>query len=612
MAVLKVLNGDEDGRIAEIQGERTVVGRHPNCQIVFENAAISRHHCQILESHGTFYLEDLRSRNGTHLNGQPIDGRTQLAEGDQIRICDIVVSFHFRDESSSISPLVVQTRSDEDLLSLGGERATDPGASAPAGERGIMSTVPVEPDASEIDSDVSSSIDSDQSSIVSKVDSRHSAGLLKAFVKPEVVLRALVEISQALRRELELDAVLPKILATLFNIFPQADQGFILLKDSKSNKLRVKATRSRKADDSDAVAVSMTVVRQVLASGEAILSTDVLDDSRFTASTSLTELKIRSMMCVPLLDQDQDEAVGVIQIDTRSTDPGFTAEDLDLLVSIAVQAEMALEIAKLHEEVVRQREMERDLEFATQVQLGFLPKDRPKVTGYAFADYYEAALRVGGDYFDYISLPEGKLALALGDVAGKGMPAALLMARLYSSTRFQLFTAADPAAALTGLNKDIASSGLGHRFITFVLMVLEPESGKVTVVNAGHLPPLWRRADGDIQMVAKKESGLPLGIVPDQEYKAVTITLQPGDSLFAYTDGVTEAMNADREIYGRDRLRRCIQGTSQGIGPLIKTIISDVESFTGGSTHARDDTCCVGVERLADEPTDTALAAVVQ
>src|SRR5690606_16821167 len=184
--------------------------------------------------------------------------------------------------------------------------------------------------------------DLEPSSIISKVDTRHPDDLIRPNIKPEVKLRAILEIGQALRRELELDAVLPKILATLFNIFPQAEQGFILLKDPKSNKLRVKATRSRNAEESDTVAVSMTVVRNVLASGEAILSTDVLDDSRFRSSASLSTLRIRSMMCVPLLDQDQSETVGVIQIDTSSVDPGFTEDDLDLLVSIAGQAEMAL------------------------------------------------------------------------------------------------------------------------------------------------------------------------------------------------------------------------------------------------------------------------------
>jgi phosphoserine phosphatase RsbU/P len=311
------------------------------------------------------------------------------------------------------------------------------------------------------------------------------------------------------------------------------------------------------------------------------------------------------MMCVPLLDQDQSETIGVIQIDTRSVDPGFTSEDLDLLVSIAVQAEMALEIAKLHEENLRQREMERDLEFATQVQLGFLPKERPKILGYAFADYYEAALRVGGDYFDYISLPDGKLALALGDVAGKGMPAALLMARLYSSTRFQLFTVDTPSEALNGLNKDIASSGLGHRFITFVLMVLDPETGEMTVSNAGHLPPILRRRNGSLELICKEESGLPLGIIPDQEYQSVRLKLELGDALFAYTDGITEAMRDDREIYGRERLKNCVTRPFTGIGPLLKSIISDVETFTGGATHSRDDTCCVGVERLEADPSST-------
>jgi phosphoserine phosphatase RsbU/P len=596
VAVLKVVSGDEAGRVAELAGERTVVGRHPNCQIVFENAAISRHHCQILESHGTFYLEDLRSRNGTHLNGQPIEGRTQLNEDDQIRICDIIATFHFRNEDSTTTgSIIVATESDEEIPSYPGERPTHPDGSVQGSKLGGVGSVAAG----------ATGLDKGDSSIISRGDSRHPDDLIRPSIKPEVKLRAMIEISQALRRELELDAVLPKILETLFRIFPQADQGFILLKDPRSNKLRVKATRSRNADKSDTVAVSMTVVRQVLASGEAILSTNVLDDSRFSSSASLTALQIRAMMCVPLLDQDQSETVGVIQIDTTSVNPGFTEEDKDLLVSIGVQAEMALEIAKLHEEVLRQREMERDLDFATQVQLGFLPKERPKVLGYAFADYYEAALRVGGDYFDYITLPNGRLALALGDVAGKGMPAALLMARLYSSTRFELFTAQDPATALNGLNKEIASSGLGHRFITFVLMVLDPQSGEVAVVNAGHLPPFLRRRDGRVEAIAQKESGLPLGIIPDQEYQAVKVQIEPGDALFAYTDGITEAMNDARGIYGRERLKKCVKRPFSGIGPLLKSIIADVETFTGGATHSRDDTCCVGVERLLDDPSST-------
>ncbi len=604
MAILKVLSGDEDGRVIKIDGERTVIGRHPHCQVVFDNDSVSRHHAQILESHGTFYLEDLRSRNGTYLNGAVLETRTQLSDGDQIRVCDVVMDFRLSNEPSPLAQPAGPTRP------AGSDEADDVFTNGPADARGSQLS-PSDATTSELESfsagdETFSSgeleefeLSDDASSIVSPQGQRLPSDSFRVAPDPDLKLKAVLEISRALRRELELDAVLPKILVTLFSIFPQAAQGFILLKEPHSEKLRVKATRSRGMNRPDEVAVSMTVVRQVLGSRKAVLCRDVLDDSRFRETTSLSQFDVRSMMCVPLVDADE-QAVGVIQINTLDGDLGFDESDLDLLVSVAAQAEMALENARLHEAALRQQEMEQDLDFATQVQLGFLPKERPKVLGYAFADYYEAALRVGGDYFDYITLPDGRLAIALGDVAGKGMPAALLMARLYSSTRLQLFTAETPGDALEGLNKDIAGSGLGHRFITLVLMVLDPPTGSVTIANAGHLPPLLRRSNGNVESVAKQESGLPLGIVPDQQYESVTVTLNEGDTLLAFTDGITEAMNDARDIYGRERLTSCVAGTTGGIVSQIKAVISDVETF-GGSTHSRDDTCCVGVERLAQQ-----------
>ncbi len=596
MAILKVLSGDEDGRVMKLHGERTVIGRHPHCQVVFDNDSVSRHHAQILESHGTFYLEDLRSRNGTYLNGAALESRTQLIDGDQIRVCDVVMDFRVNNEPVELTEPVHS----EQVLS-------DDSSASPDAILGPSSEATSELESFSPGEDTFGSgeletfeLSEDASSIVSPQGRRLPSDSFRVAPDPDLKLKAVLEISRALRKELELDAVLPKILVTLFSIFPQAAQGFILLKEPNSQKLRVKATRARGKHRPDEVAVSMTVVRQVLSSRKAVLSRDVLDDSRFRDTTSLSRFDVRSMMCVPLVDAD-DQAVGVIQINTLDGDMGFDEGDLDLLVSVAAQAEMALENARLHEAALRQQEMEQDLDFATQVQLGFLPKERPKVLGYAFADYYEAALRVGGDYFDYITLPDGRLAISLGDVAGKGMPAALLMARLYSSARLQLFTAETPGDALEGLNKDIAGSGLGHRFITLVLMVLDPPTGLVTIANAGHLPPLLRRSDGSVESVAKEESGLPLGIVPDQQYESITVTINEGDTLLAFTDGVTEAMNNAREIYGRERLTSCVTSTTGGIVSQIKAIISDVETF-GGNMHSRDDTCCVGVERLAHQP----------
>jgi serine phosphatase RsbU (regulator of sigma subunit) len=314
-------------------------------------------------------------------------------------------------------------------------------------------------------------------------------------------------------------------------------------------------------------------------------------------------MRIRSMMCVPLVSQDES-GLGVIQIVSRDQRHSFTEEDLDLLVTVASQASMAIENARFHEDDVERRELERDLEFATQVQLGFLPKSRPKIPGYEFADYYEAALRVGGDYFDYITLPDGRVAVAIGDVAGKGMPAALLMARLYSSTRFQLLTKPTLEQAVAGLNEEISSSGLGHRFITLLVMVINPRSHELSIVNAGHLTAVLRHVDGTIKQVGKEKSSLPLGIVPEMTYESMQYQIAPGDSIVGFTDGVTESMNDNREIFGRAKLDAIIAGSSGNADAVLEAIVDAVEEFTGPSA-ARDDTCIIAFRRLSPPDGDS-------
>ena len=581
MAVLQVVQGGESGTQYPLAGERTVIGRHPNCNIVLQNGAVSRHHAQILEDHGQFALEDLRSRNGCFLNGEKIEGRVPLKDGDEIRMCEVVLAFLLHPSSSV--PLEdrhapIQIGETLDFGELSG--------------RGLEeSQIYVIPEqiarAEDFTSSSTRRIGSDDSSL--------------STIDPNVKLRAVLAITRALNRELEIEQVLPKLLETLFSIFPQAEQGFVLLRDGEvgSGRLKLKASRSRGGQEADAVAISMTVVRHALQTKEAILSENVPDDSRFKGSTALSRMQIRSMMCVPLLTQDEDEeGLGVIQIVTRDAKRSFMPDDLDLLVTLAGQASMKIENANLHEEALQRRELERDLEFATQVQLGFLPKARPKVDGYEFADFYEAALRVGGDYFDYVGLPDGRLVITIGDVAGKGMPAALLMARLYSSTRFQVLTKPTLAEAIGGLNVEISGSGMGHRFITLLAMELDPVKHSLTIVNAGHLGPVLRDRDGTVTVLGKETSNLPLGILPDQSYQSTTHTLKPGSAIVAYTDGVTEAMSAQREIFGRQRLEETIARTTGPIGEVIEAIIEQVENFSGGSMQ-RDDTCLLGFARTS-------------
>lgn len=581
MAVLQLIRGGDTGIRYLLDEEQNVLGRHPSCDIILQSGVVSRRHAQILESHGTFYIEDLRSRNGTFVNEEMISGRHELQEGDEIRLCDVVLVFLFT--SSAVVPTSRKVSPDDVANTIDVSQSDVFRLTGSLEESQIYRRENL---------DFSGDSDFDSSTSIRKVSSFHAEGSL---IDPRVKLRAILELTQALGRELKIEKVLPKMLTTLFNIFPQAEQGFVLLKDAETSRLKVKASRSRGGQKVDNVAVSMTVVRHALQTREAILSKNVSDDSRFKQNTALSKMHIRSIMCVPMVTPE-DKGIGVIQIVTRDERNAFEEDDLDLLVSLASQASMAVENARMHEEDLVRRELERDLDFATQVQLGFLPKSRPKIEGYSFSDYYEAALSVGGDYFDYIMLPNGRVALAIGDVAGKGIPAALLMARLYSSTRYQLLTQSSIAEAVSGLNEEISSSGLGHRFITFLIMVLDPKTHTFELVNAGHLTPLLRRADRTIEGLGASTSSLPLGIVPDLQYESSTHTLEPGETIIAFTDGVTEAMNSHKEIFGPKRLAELYATLPDDIQQIVDGIVAKTEEFEDG-INARDDTCLIGVCR---------------
>lgn len=555
----------------------TIMGRHPDCDLVLDNAAISRQHAQVLESHGSYFVEDMRSRNGTYLNEKLIEGRQELADGDQLRICDVTMRFDLNASAaniaiaSAIAPNGIDGQTGIEFDAIDESRIF------------ILPDSFPEPEFSE-----SSSTLRRRAQLPKPNDNR-------AIAQPEVKLRGILEITRALGGQLKVDAVLPKLVSTLFNIFPLADQGFVLLKDTDSDKLKVKATQARSGSESEAVAVSMTVVRYVMKSGDSILSANIGDDTRFKQGTSLTRMGVRSMMCVPLLDEE-DEPLGVIQIVSRNETMAFDEDDLDLLESLAMQASLTIQNARLHEEALQRRELERDLAFATQVQLGFLPKSRPKIPGYLFGDYYEAALSVGGDYFDYVPLPDGRLAITIGDVAGKGMPAALLMARLYSSTRLQLLTSDSPAQAISRLNSEIASSGLGHRFITFLCMVLNPKTHELRVVNAGHLTPILRSADGTVRTFGKEHASLPLGIVPDMTYEEMSLTITAGDTIIAFTDGATEAMSLDKSIFGRTRLENLMSDATGPLDEILQKITLEVTAFATDPA-TRDDLCLIGIRR---------------
>jgi len=582
---LKVKEGSCPGQILELREERVLLGRHPQCQVVLDNAAVSRHHAQILQSHGYYYLEDLRSRNKTFLNDVQVKGREKLKDSDRITICDLVFQFYMNAppvDDSTVLEEPISVESDSVVWSTQEEKIDLPGIDFDADEKATkqLSTNPLE-----------------SSSIIISLDV-DSGSSVHVTLNPEVKLRAILSLSRALSKVVQQDEVLKVILDTLFTIFPPADEGFILLKDNVKNKLYVRASKTRQEEGFQSVGnaqLSMTVILQALRSREAILSADAAEDTRFAGSESLQSLKIRSVMCVPLIDVS-GEVLGIIQLNTKNIRSQFKSDDLETFSAIALQAIMAIDNAALHEELLQQSDMQHDLDIATQVQLGFLPSHPPEVAGYEFQDYYEAALQVGGDYFDYIPLNDGRVAIALGDVAGKGIPAALLMARLFASARFQLLTQPTLSAALAGLNAEMASSGLGHRFVTCIFALLDTATNDVTIVNAGHMAPLLRTASRTIKVIAQEESGLPLGISPNEQFIETTIRLKKGDTLVMYTDGITEMMDKECCIYGRERLIRYLEKSPEKVDDLVAGIVCDVEQYSADKQH-RDDICIVGIHR---------------
>lgn len=567
MAHLKVLKGTDNGRMVPLDGDRTLFGRHPNCHILLDDGSISRQHAQIVESHGAFFIEDLRSRNGTYVNEKLIHKAQQLVHGDIIRLCEFCFSFNEGGSSSDI-------RLDPGLLRR---------AASATGTTGTLPDVGALEDAD------------DRSSIVGQLDASAGGSGQRLSVKPETKLRAILEIGKTLRQSLNVHEMLPKILSALFAIFPQADQGAILLAESPDDeKLKLRCFKNRQQDD-DSLSISETILKRAMKTGEALLSKDAGADSRFMSSKSIAGLRIRSMMCVPLVTAANDK-LGVIQLTTFALPASFTEDDLDVLVNVVAQITFAVENATMHQALLKQRDLQRDLEFAMQVQLGFLPNKRPEHPSYEFADFYEAAQHVGGDYYDYVNLAPNRIAVSIADVAGKGVPAALLMARLYSAARFQLLTKPTLAEAMEGLNAEIATSGLGHRFITCAMMIIDLERHELTYVNAGHLPPIRRNLKGDVEYIDVEEAGLPLGIIPDQTFQQVKIPIATGDTWLLYTDGITEAMRADKKFYGPDRLKMVVESGPLEVDPLIKLVVDDVNKFVEGRAQS-DDMCLVGFQR---------------
>jgi sigma-B regulation protein RsbU (phosphoserine phosphatase) len=326
-------------------------------------------------------------------------------------------------------------------------------------------------------------------------------------------------------------------------------------------------------------------------SGQAILSQDKFDEIQ-----SVADMNIRSIMCVPLVGA-AGRALGVLQIDTRDHRTRFQQEDLEVLASVANLAAVAVENTRLHETEIAKLALDHDLHIAHNVQKRFLPCQLPRYDGYEFYHFYEAARQIGGDFFDYIALPDHRLAVVVADVSGKGIPAALMMAKMSAETRYVLVSERDPAAALIRLNAEFCEAGWEDRFVTMAVVVIDLDRHEAQIVNAGHMPPFLRNGAGSVLLLGEQEAGLPLGVSSEFGYRSIAVPLAPGDCLTMFTDGINEAMDPHGTQYGMERLAGQLRRGNLSVRQLGERILDNVKEFAGASAQF-DDMCllCFGRE----------------
>jgi serine phosphatase RsbU (regulator of sigma subunit)/pSer/pThr/pTyr-binding forkhead associated (FHA) protein len=560
MASLVLLKGGESSAY-ELKRDEMIMGRHSDCDIHLDSNMVSRKHARVVRENSKWYVEDLGSGNGTAVNSQRITSRVPLKHDDRIKVGPMLLRF-------------------EDTTASAGKPVAAPSKprTSPVAE-----TTPF---------DLTVVGDSnDGATIMASMQSSSERFTLE--VQPEAKLKAIIEISRFLAGTVDLDALLPKILDNLFNVFPAADRSCILLKNEAGQMIPKAIKYSRESDD-DSVKLSRTILNKVLQDKIGILSADAANDARFQASESISDLTIRSMMCVPLLGLNE-EPIGIINIDTQNPLKQFKKEDLDLLMVVAGQAAVCYENARLAITYLEKQKQDNEMRIAANVQRALLPEQLPNVAGYEFFASYESAQAVGGDYYDVLLLPDNKVCLAFGDVAGKGVPASLVMSRLSSVVQNTMEFVHTAGEAAERINNHMCANAVEGRFVTFVLVILDTQQNEMSVAIAGHMSPMIRKPDGSIEEFTEESVGLPLGVAEGVSFDVITRQIAPGETVVIYTDGVSEAMNPKNDLYGVERLRDFILKNKSVPTDLGKAILADVKKHAAGRSQSDDITLmCFG------------------
>jgi serine phosphatase RsbU (regulator of sigma subunit) len=336
-----------------------------------------------------------------------------------------------------------------------------------------------------------------------------------------------------------------------------------------------------------------------LAGVSGVVEVDKLDlDSPALQTMKAAEVKL----VVPLVSQG--DLIGVLNLGPRLSQQEYSADDRKLLSDLATQTAPAVRVAQLvrqqQREAQERERIEQELRVARLIQKTLLPKTLPELPGYDVAAYYQPAREVGGDFYDFLELEDGRLGLVVGDVTDKGVPAALVMATTRTMLRAAAQRLFSPGEVLRRTNEALVTDIPPNMFITCLYAILELESGRLVYANAGHDLPYRRTASSTAAAEELRATGMPLGLMPGMGYEEKEIVLEGGESILFYSDGLVEAHDPQREMFGFPRLQGLVGTHRSGGSALISFLLSELARFTGGNWEQEDDITLVTLERMEE------------
>ena len=529
---------------------RTTIGRSARSDICIPDAFASRLHAEIRKEGDAYWLQDLGSANGTRYNGTIVTMPIPLISGGEVQIGETVITFEDERLRQSKNATLIADHTE----------ALDP-------SKTIALAPKTNPTAEFLDSQ---------------------------FTTRNELLGLISKVGIALLSSSGLDETLNQVASLVFEAVP-AERCVIMLRDEEAERgMKISVARLRGKDETlEEVRISRTVMEEVLQNGKSVLTADAQHDPRY-ASQTIALLGIRSVLAVPL-SVNQNDVFGLIYADSPTNEATFSEEHLNILTTLASVASIRVENARLLEERFERERMERELELATEIQQRFQPSAPPIMDGYDFQGVSFSCYEIGGDYYDFIRLHNGKMLIALGDVSGKGTAAALLMSSLHAAIHGQVAAKSPLPEIVRSVNQYLSENTPTNRFVTLFLAELTPSDGTLRYINAGHNPPLIGRTNGTVEQLSS--GGFPLGIMPMAEYEIGETRLNSNEALVVYSDGVSEAANLKGEEFGMERLSQVIcKNLSASASGLRDKVESSLSSFTQ-TAPAGDDITLVIVKK---------------